>query len=118
MPWNPTLVATVSSTAPIGFLQPLPTRTNIRPPSLALAIRRLAASTYQPPESPAVLAAAHIASAGLPPSTARHPLPTFGFVAQWLSGIPGPSELDPLLRHADLFLRPRWWTGGAVLSAE
>lgn len=112
MAWNPTLVATVSATAGTGFLQPLPTRTNIRPPSLATAIRRLASSSNLDPESPNVLAAAHVAAAGLPPSTSRHPLPTIGFVAQWLSEVPGPSALDPLLRHADEFLKPSWHLGG------
>ncbi|KAL9594136.1 MAG: hypothetical protein Q9219_007199 [cf. Caloplaca sp. 3 TL-2023] len=111
MPWNPSLVAQVSSTASTGFLQPIANRINIRPPALANEIRRLTLSspTNTDPESPSLLARAHSAASHHPTPTLEPrspPLPTFGFVAQWLSELSNPSKLTPLLRHADAYLNP------------
>ncbi|KAI4145100.1 MAG: hypothetical protein L6R39_003938 [Caloplaca ligustica] len=112
MPWNSAEVKQVSSTAGAGFLQHLGARTNIRPPELATEIRRISAAENADPDSPSVVDRAWESMKNLPPAATRSPLPAFGFIAQWLSEIEGPSELDPLLRHADQYLHPTWHEGG------
>lgn len=111
MPWNFDLVQKVSSGAKIGFLEHLNDRTNIRSPEVANEIRRIA-STGVDPESPTVIEEARKAAETQPRSDSNSPLPTFGFIAQWLSEVEGPSELDPLLRHANEYLNPTWSNGG------
>lgn len=111
MPWNYDLVKKVSSTAKIGFLEHLSDRTNIRPPEIANEIRRIASSGVDP-ESPTVVEEARKTAETQPRIEANSPLPTFGFLAQWLSEVEGPSELHPLLRHADQYLNPTWSKGG------
>ncbi|KAL8837436.1 MAG: hypothetical protein Q9170_002520 [Blastenia crenularia] len=112
MPWNPEVVKKVSSTAGTGFLQRIGDRTNIRPPGLANEIRRIANATSGGAESPAIIEQAREATKNQPPIESKSPLPTFGFIAQWLSEVEGPSQLDPLLRHADQYLNPTWIKGG------
>ncbi len=46
----------------------------------------------------------------------RYLSPTFGHVAQWLSEVAGASDLDALLRHADMYLNPTWVNGGLYYS--
>ncbi|KAI4270921.1 MAG: hypothetical protein L6R38_006978, partial [Xanthoria sp. 2 TBL-2021] len=102
MPWNWLPVKFVYRSLHKAFLHNINNRTNIRPLHLANEIRRLTAAT-------------HYESADFPPnrrpsteniseyqiSTLKScaPLPTFGFVSQWLSESGSPSDLDPLLRH-------------------
>ena len=125
MPWNYAQVKSLYPTIGVGFLQPTPdNRLNIRPPELANAIRDISFAQNLDPESPSVLSQAHAAISDQPSSTSqkefkkapmqrsRVPLPTFGFVAQWLSEVAGPPALEPLLRHADKYLNPAWTKGG------
>ncbi|KAL8725533.1 MAG: hypothetical protein Q9166_007287 [cf. Caloplaca sp. 2 TL-2023] len=57
--------------------------------------------------TPSIIAQAHKKIENTPAAqTARTPLSTFGFVAQWLSEVGGPADLDPLMRHADQISPP------------
>ena len=116
MPWNYSQIQSLYPGIGIGHLQHTPdNRINIRPSPLASEIHRLAlVSPVTDPEDPGLLAQAarNIQAHQKDENPSRVPLPTFGFVAQWLSEIAGPSALEPLLRHADQYLNPTWHKGG------
>lgn len=119
MPWDYAHIKTMYPTINTGFLQHTSSSINIRPPALANAIRKIAASTDADPESPIVLTEAHKACPHIPGSNEPIAmLPTFGYVAQWLSEIAGPPDLDKLLRHADQYLNPTWRDGGLYYRRE
>ena len=95
-----------------GYLEHIDDRINIRSPTLANAVKRIAAKNGQDCETPSVVEQARKETKNLPPHNKRHLLPMFGHVAQWLSEIAGPPDLDALLRHADKYLNPSWSKGG------
>ncbi|KAL8707159.1 MAG: hypothetical protein Q9220_007771 [cf. Caloplaca sp. 1 TL-2023] len=119
MPWNYAQIKSMYHSISKGFLQRIDDRINIRQPLLANEIRRVAAERKEDADSPAVLEQARRnVKEGATMQTSRSPLPTFGFVAQWLSEVGGPADLDPLLRHADQFLRPSWHKGGLYYARD
>lgn len=112
MAWNHDQIKSMYPTIGTGYLQHIGDRINLRPPPLANAIRKISSTENLDPESPSVLERARKEAESVPASTKRYMLPTFGFVAQWLSEIAGSPDLDALLRHADQFLNPTWSKGG------
>ena len=112
MPWNHALIKSMYPKIGTGYLEHIDNRINLRPPPLANAIRDISSKENLDPESPEVVQRARKESEQLPASKRRFMLPTFGFVAQWLSEIAGSPDLDKLLRHADQFLNPSWYKGG------
>ena len=123
MPWNHSLVQSISPAAGTGYLQRISDRINIRPAALANTIKHIATTENLDPESPLVLERARQETShqqqqlqrqqqSRPNGNPGYLLPTFGKVAMWLSEIAGASDLDPLLRHADRYLHPSWHNGG------
>ena len=112
MSWNYSQVKSMYPSVGDGYLEHIDDRINIRSPTLANAIKRIAAKNDQDCETPSVVEQARKETKNLPPHNKRHLLPMFGHVAQWLSEIAGPSDLDALLRHADKYLNPSWSKGG------
>ncbi|KAL8951149.1 MAG: hypothetical protein Q9222_002856 [Ikaeria aurantiellina] len=119
MPWNYAQIQSMYHSVSKGYLQRVDDRINIRPPLFANEIRRVAKASKEDADSPSLLEQARKNVEQAPPTqTSRAPLPTFGFVAQWLSEVGGPTDLDPLLRHADQFLHPSWHKGGLYYARD
>ncbi len=65
------------------------------------------------PDAPETLSrACGIVSKETPKPDLPYGKPTFGYVAEWLSEVGKPGDLDALLRHADTYLNPTWANGG------
>ena len=111
MPWNYEQVQSMYPSTGVGFLHKTGDRINIHSPPVAHAIRDLVAKGGDPDDPSLILQAREIAK-NVPPSPQRYLSPTFGHVAQWLSEVAGPTDLDALLRHADTYLHPTWSNGG------
>lgn len=112
MPWNYAQVQSMYPSTGDGFLEQIGDRTNLRPPVVANAIKKIIANEGGLPTSPSIVARARESVMNEKPSKKPFLSPTFGHVAQWLSEIAGPTDLDALLRHADTYLNPSWSKGG------
>ena len=99
-------------TAGRGYIHRLPDRTNIHPGVVAGAIKKVLESEGGDENDPAIVERAKAETAHLPRNPLPYGSPVFGYVAQWFSEVGGPSELQPLLGHADSFLNPTWRDGG------
>lgn len=114
MPWNYDMVESMYASTGVGFLYRVENRINVHPPVVANVIRKIVAK-----ESidigDATLQARELMK-GEKPSTRRYLSPAFGYIAQWLSEVAGPPDLDSLLLHADLYLKPSWSKGGFYYS--
>jgi hypothetical protein len=112
MPWNATQVKSMYPSTGLGFLQHIGDRTNLNPPQVAKAIKEIVEKDGCDPDDEAVLAQARESTKNVPSQTMKYMSPAFGHVAQWLSEIAGPAGIDPLLKHADMYLNPSWSKGG------
>ena len=113
MPWNYAQVQSMYPSSGIGFLHRTSGRINIHPPTVAHAIKSITKKDSRDPDSPTVIHEARSMAKTLPPTIKLPYLgPTFGHVAQWLSEVAAPADLNALLRHADVYLNPRWRDGG------
>ena len=114
MPWNYDQVQSMYPATGVGFFQHIDGRLNLHPPALASAIKKISTTEHLDPESPTVVdrARKEVSEQKPQPSKPRFLLPTFGKVAQWLSEVAGPPDLDALLKHADQYLNPSWNKGG------
>jgi hypothetical protein len=112
MPWNYSQVQSMYPSTGVGFLEQIGDRTNLRPPVLANAIKKIIATEGGLPDSPSVLERARTSTKNEQPSKKPYLSPAFGHVAQWLSEVATPTDLGALLRHADTYLNPSWSKGG------
>lgn len=98
----------------LGFLSRAgPDRININPTEIAFALRKLASEEGCDVSYPSVIARARdIVSATSPSKSLPLTIPTFGYVAMWLSEVGLRDDLAGLLNHADRFLTPEWEKGG------
>ena len=87
-------------------------RINIRPSTLANAIREVVERDGGDADSPAVISEAEKMAEGKPKFARKYLGPVFGHVAQGMSEVVGSPDLDALLLHADKHLEPRWVNGG------
>jgi Linalool dehydratase/isomerase len=95
-----------------GFLHRVDGRINVHPPVVANAIKEIIAKEGGQHDSPTIIARAREMTANAELSKKPYLSPTFGYIAQWLSEVAGPPDLDALLRHADTYLNPSWSKGG------
>ena len=112
MPWNYTQVQSMYPSTGVGFLEQVGDRTNLRPPVLANAIKKIIATEGGLLDSPSVLERARASTKNEPPSKKPYLSPAFGHVTQRLSEVATPADLGDLLRHADTDLNPSWSNGG------
>ncbi|KAJ5542473.1 hypothetical protein N7535_004894 [Penicillium sp. DV-2018c] len=121
MPWNYDLIQNLYPAIGYGFLYRTGNRININPPPVANEIRRIVKTENADPNSPSVLSRAREATKDSnnnrlismsPKLRLPYLSPAFGYIAQWLSEVAGPEELNKLLRHADAYLTPSWHNGG------
>ena len=95
-----------------GFLHHVDRRINVHPPAVTNAIKDIVAMEGGEHDSPIVVARARDMTANTRLSKKPYLSPTFGYIAQWLSEVAGPPDLDALLLHADTYLSPSWSKGG------
>ena len=112
MPWNYKQTELLYPSIANGFLEKVDGRTNIRPRTVAHAIRRIAAAEGGSHDDPSVIERARESVKDQPPSTNRFLAPVFAHVAYWVSEYGQPADLDSLLRHADTYFTPSWHRGG------
>ena len=112
MPWNYAQNEPLYPSVADGFLEKVDDRTNIRPTKIANAIRDIVKSEGGQHDDPSIISRATEIAKGHPLQGKRFPGPTFGWTAMWISEFGGASDLDPLLRHADLYMKPTWSQGG------
>lgn len=112
MPWNYKQTEPLYPSIANGFLEKVDGRTNIRPRTVAHAIRRIVADEGGSHDDPSVIVRACESVKDQPPSTNRFYAPVFAHVAYWVSEYGSPDDLESLLRHADTFFRPSWHKGG------
>jgi hypothetical protein len=94
----------------VGFLRRVDNRINVHPPVVANAIRKIVARGSID-IADATLQARELTKEEKP-SARRYLSPAFGYIAQWLPEVAGPPDLDSLLIHADMYLKPSWSKGG------
>ena len=112
MPWNYKQIKSMYPSVGNGFLDRVDGRINVHPPAVAIAIKEIVANEGGRHDAPAVIARAREMTAKVKASTKPYLSPTFGYIAQWLSEVAGPADLDALLLHADTYLNPSWSKGG------
>lgn len=115
MPWNYDFVQGLYPKIGEGFLHRVDDRINVNPAPVAHEIRRLVKTESADPDSASVVSRAAESESVKEQLRIRHfpyRTPVFGYVAQWLSEVAGPADLDLLLRHADTYLGPSWSNGG------
>ena len=105
MPWNYKQTEPLYPSIANGFLEKKDGRTNIRPRTVAHAIRRIVAAEGGSHDDPAIIERARESVKDQAPSTNRFYAPVFAHVAYWVSEFGSQSDLDSLLRHADTFFR-------------
>jgi hypothetical protein len=112
--WNSSTVHQMLKPLSVGFLTRTPdNRINVNQPQLANTIRVLVSKEHMDPNAPATLARAReIVAKAKPAPNMPFTKPTFGYCAKWLSEVGEPGDLDALLRHADMYLNPKWKEGG------
>jgi hypothetical protein len=104
MPWNYDMVQDMYASTGVGFLHRVDNRINVHPPVVANAIRKIVARGSID-IADATLQARELTKEEKP-SARRYLSPAFGYIAQWLSEVAGPPDLDSLLIHADMYLKP------------
>lgn len=112
MPWNYKQIQSMYPSTSEGFLERVDGRINVHPPAVTNAIKDIVAREGGPHDSPTVVARARERTANAKLSKKPYLSPTFGYIAQWLSEVAGPPDLDALLLHADTYLNPSWSKGG------
>jgi hypothetical protein len=112
MPWNYKLIQSMYPSTGDGFLQRAGCRINVHPPAVTNAIKEIIAKEGGQHDSPTVIARARERTANAKLSKKPYLSPIFGYIAQWLSEVAGPPDLDALLLHADIYLHPSWSKGG------
>ncbi|MCJ1478617.1 hypothetical protein MMC13_007298 [Lambiella insularis] len=103
MPWNYEKTQPLYPSIADGYLEKVESRTNIRPPSVALVTRKLAAEKGGRHDDPSIVEQAREAAKGKKPSNNRYLLPTFGKVALWMSEYGEPSDLEAAFSTSGLF---------------
>ena len=112
MPWNYAETESLYPSIANGFLEKVDGRTNIRPRTVAHAIRGIVAKEGGRHDNLSVIERARESVKDQPPSTNRFLAPVFGHVAYWVSEYGQAADLDSLLRHADKYMKPSWSQGG------
>ena len=112
MPWNYKQIQSMYPSTGDGFLHKVDGRINLHPPAVTNAIKGIVAKGEDRHDSPTVIARAREMTANAKLSKKPYLSPTFGYIAQWLSEVAGPPDLDALLLHADTFHNPSWSNGG------
>ena len=112
MPWKYSQNEALYPSIANGFLEKVDGRTNIRPRTVAHAIRRIVAAEGGSHDDPSVVERARESVKDQPPSTNRFFAPVFGHLSYWVSEYGSPADLDSLLRHADTYFNPSWYRGG------
>lgn len=112
MPWNYAQTESLYPSIANGFMEKVDNRTNIRPRTVAHAIRCIVAKEGGRHDDPSVIERARESVKDQAPSTNRYLPPVFGHVAYWVSEYGKATDLDSLLRHADTYLTPSWVRGG------
>ena len=109
----------IRSSVSVGFLtRTQDNRININDFHLANTIRALVAKEGVAPDDPYTIARAHqMIARQAQPSIFPYTKPTFGYVAEWLSEVGEPGDLDALLRHADAYLKPSWLNSGLYYTS-
>lgn len=112
MPWNYKQIQSMYPSAGDGFLHRIDGRINVHSAAVKNAIKDIIFTEGGYYDSPSVVARAREKTATVRPSKTPYLSPTFGYIAQWLSEVAGPPDLDALLLHADTYLHPSWSKGG------
>ena len=112
MPWNYEQNEPLYRSVADGFLEKVGDRTNIRPTTVANAIRDIVAKEGGGHDDPQLIDRAKKSVKNQPLYRKPLPGPTFGWTAMWISEFGETSDIDSLLRHADKFMSPTWSKGG------